>query len=46
MPQSVIKQVEDMNIKEYCNEVHIFTERNGDNLEVYNYDVNTHELNS
>ena len=44
MTQSVIKKVEDMAIKEDCDEDLIFSERNWSNLEVYNNDVNTHDV--
>ena len=44
MPQSVIKKVEDMAIKEDCDEDLIFSERNWSTLEVYNNDFNTHDV--
>ena len=44
MTKSVIKQVEDMSIKEGHDEDPIFTDRNGSTLEVYNNDVNTHDI--
>ena len=44
MPQSVIKKVEDMAIKEDCDEELIFSERYWSTLEVYDDDVNTHDV--
>ena len=44
MPQAVIKQVEDMVIKEDCDEDLIFTDRNGITLEVYDNDVNKNDV--
>ena len=44
MPIYLIKQVDDMYIKEYRDEDIIFTGRNGSTLEVYKYDFNTHDI--
>ena len=44
MPQSVINQVEDMSIKEDRDEDLILTERNMITLEVYDNDVNKHDV--
>ena len=40
----MVKQVEDMVIKEYCDEDLIFTDRTWSTLEVYDNDVNTHDV--
>ena len=44
MPQSVINQLEDMEIKEDWNEDLILTARNGSTFEVYIDDVNTNDV--
>ena len=44
MPQYVIKQGEDMVIKEDRDEDLIFADIKGRSLEVYNNDVNTHDV--
>ena len=44
MIQSMIKQVEDISTKESHNKYIIFTDRNRSTLELYNNDVNTHDV--
>ena len=44
MPQYVIKKVEDMSTKGDCDEELILTDTNGSTLEVYDDDVNTHDI--
>ena len=44
MPQSIIKQLEDMDIREYRDEDIIFTDRNWRTLEAYNDNVNAPEV--
>ena len=44
MQQSIIKQVEDMAIKENHDADLIFTNRNRSNLELFNDDANTHDV--
>ena len=44
MPQSLIKQVKDLSVKEDLDGDLIFTDINGSTLEVYNDDANTHEF--
>ena len=46
MTQSVIKQVEEIDIKEDCDEDLILTGINGSTLEVYDDDVNAHNVNA
>ena len=41
---SVINKVEDISIKEDRDEYLIFLDKNDITLEVYNYDVNTHDV--
>ena len=44
MPQSVIKQVDNMAINEYYDEDLILIDINWSTLEVYYYEVNTHDI--
>ena len=44
MTQYIIKQVEDMAIKEDQDEYPIYTDRNRKNLEIYNNYINTHDV--